>query len=74
MVSDISGRSGKNAPEGIIIRCDGKKSFDIYVRFNGYVGSTDDRVPVRFRFDGQAAVSERWSESTDGTAAFLTSL
>jgi len=71
MVPDISGRSGTDAPDGIIIRCDGEKSFDIYVKFDGYVGSTDDRVPVRFRFDGQEAVSERWLESTDGTAAFL---
>ena len=71
MASDYSGRRGDDAPESIIMRCDGEKSFDIYVVFDGYIGSANDRVPVRYRFDGQEAVSERWSESTDGTAAFL---
>lgn len=71
--SDITGRRGRDYPSQIIMRCDSQNSFEIYAKFNGYVGARNNRVPIRFRFDGQEAVSERWSKSTDGTAAFLPS-
>jgi hypothetical protein len=66
-----SGSISRDAPEALIVRCDGKGGYDILVKTNGYIGARNNSVPVRYRFGNEAAVSERWSESTTGTAAFL---
>lgn len=62
---------GADDPESIVARCDGKGGYEIYVKTNGYIGARDDRVRVRYRFGSDKPISERWSESTSGTAAFL---
>lgn len=62
---------GSDAPEAILVRCDGRGGYDTIVVTNGYIGARDDRVPVRYRFGDSDPISERWSESTNGKAAFL---
>ena len=61
---------GGDAPETLILRCDGEGSFDIYMIVDGYVGS--DVANVRYRFEGKDAVSSKWDISTDGRAVFDT--
>lgn len=60
-----------DAPEAIIVRCDGRGGYDTLVITNGYIGARDERVPVRYRFGDSDPISERWIESTSGKAAFL---
>ncbi|PRY74058.1 hypothetical protein CLV76_12455 [Marivita geojedonensis] len=55
----------------IIIRCNGEGGTELYVVSDGYLGN--DRLRVRYRFDDNEPISERWSPSTDGRAAFLPS-
>lgn len=69
--SDASGVIMSDAPEAMIARCDGNGGHEIYVKSGGYIGARNDLVPVRYRFGEAAPVSERWHESTTGTAAFL---
>ena len=71
LTSDSISRRGDDPPMFLVLRCDGQGGYDIYMIFDGYIGSNNDSIPVRYRFDGEEAVVERWSESTDGTAAFL---
>lgn len=71
LTSDPISRRGDDPPMFLVLRCDGQGGYDTYMIFDGYIGSTNDSIPVRYRFDGEEAIAERWSESTDGTAAFL---
>lgn len=69
--SDKASLTMTDAPIAMIFRCDGRGGTDIYVISGGYIGSRNDRVPVRYKFQGGEPISERWNESTDGKAAFL---
>ena len=69
--SDKADMRMSDAPRIIVVRCDGSGGHEIYVVSNGYIGSLNDRIPVRYIFDDGEPIRERWSESTDGTAAFL---
>ena len=64
---------GSDDPKAVVVKCDAKGGYVIYVIANGYIGSRDDRIPVRYRFGTNDPTTEKWSESTDGTAAFLPS-
>ena len=66
-----SSNRGDDPPALLVMRCDGEGGYDTYMIFDGYIGSRNDRIPVRYRFDEEEAVEESWGESTDGTAAFL---
>lgn len=68
-----SSRRGSDAPRSLVVRCDGQGGHDIYIIADGYIGTSRDGIPVRFKFGDNAPVQERWSESTRGTAAFLPS-
>ena len=61
-------QKGDSFPKYIVMRCNGKGNYDIYVVSSGYIGG--DSVPVKYRFGTEEAVSEKWGKSTDGTAAF----
>lgn len=71
VILDPKGYIPDDAPKSLVVRCDGRKGYEIYVIANGYIGARNGRVPVRYRFGDEEPISERWSESTDGTAAFL---
>ncbi len=73
VVLEASGYIGYDDPKNLIVRCDAKGGYDIIIVSNGYIGARDNRVPVRYRFGKNDAISERWSESTSGRAAFLPS-
>ena len=73
VVLEASGYIGNDDPKNLVVRCDAKGGYDIYMISNGYIGARDNRVPVRYRFGKNDAISERWFESTDGRAAFLPS-
>ena len=70
---NASGYVSSDSPESIVVRCDGTGSYEIYVRASGYIGARNDIIRVRYRFGSDQAISERWSESTTGRAAFLPS-
>ena len=59
---------GSDAPDTLILRCDGEGSFDIYMVVDGYIGN--DAAKVRYRFEGKDAVSSSWDISVDGKAVF----
>lgn len=69
--SDRAGAPLTDAPVRLIVRCDGDGGNEIIIVSGGYIGARNNRIPVRYRFGEDAPVSESWSESTDGTAAFL---
>lgn len=69
--SDRAGETFSDAPAQLVVRCDGSGGSEIFVVANGYIGARNDQIPVRYRFGENAPVSERWNESTSGTAAFL---
>jgi hypothetical protein len=72
LLNDAGSTRGQDAPKSLVIRCDGDGGIEIYMVFDGYMGGDrNDRVPVRYRFGEKPAVAEKWSISTDGTAAFL---
>ncbi len=73
VILEASGYIGNDDPKDLIVRCDAKGGYDIIIASNGYIGARDNRVPVRYRFGKNDAISERWSESTNGKAAFLPS-
>jgi hypothetical protein len=60
-------------PKFIAVKCDAKGGYDILVASNGYIGARDNRVQVRYRFGTNDPTTEKWNESTTGTAAFLPS-
>ena len=64
---------GSDDPKALVVRCNGKGSYNIYIISNSYIGARNDRVKVRYRFGENKPVTERWSESADGKAAFLPS-
>ena len=64
---------GSDAIGALLLRCDGAGGFDTILLSNGYLGARNDRIPVTYRWNDDKAISERWSESTDGKAAFLPS-
>lgn len=69
--SDHAGDTFSDAPSELVVRCDGNGGSEIFVVSNGYIGARNDVIPVRYRFGDDPPVSERWNESTTGTAAFL---
>ena len=71
LASDAWDDNFSDKPSAMLIRCDGKGSYDIIVMTHGYLGG--DRIRVRYKFGDDAPVSERWSASTSGKAAFLPS-
>ena len=73
VVLEASGYIGNDDPKNLTVRCDAKGGYDIIIVSNGYIGARNNRVPVRYRFGKSDAISERWSESTNGRAAFLPS-
>ncbi len=73
VVLEASSRVGNDDPEALVVRCDGRGGYNIFMSANGYIGAQNDRIPVRYRFGDEAAISEKWSESTSGSAAFLPS-
>lgn len=70
LYSNSDTHRGEDPPSILFMRCDGDGGYFIVVGFDGYIGS-DNKVPVRYRFDDQEAISERWNGSTNGNAAFL---
>lgn len=70
---EASGYIGSDSPKTLVVRCDARGGYDIYVLSSGYIGARDDLVPVRYRFGTNKPISERWNESTNGRAAFLPS-
>jgi len=64
-------QKGDSFPDFIVMRCDGKGNYDIYVGSSGYIGG--EKIPVKYRFGNEEFASEIWHESTDGTAAFYPS-
>lgn len=67
--STVSG----DEPKFIAVKCDAKGGYDILVASNGYIGGRNNRVQVRYRFGANDPTTEKWNESTTGTAAFLPS-
>lgn len=61
----------RDDPKTLVVRCNGEGGYDVYMIANGYIGSTNDRIKVRYRFGKGKSVTERWNESADGKAAFL---
>ena len=70
---DANQTQGDRAINTLVMRCDGKGGFNVIIVADGYLGSRNDRIPVTYRWNDDKAISERWSESTDGKAAFLPS-
>lgn len=69
--SDAADQSLSDRPKALYVRCDGNGGTDIFVVANGYIGARGNSIPVRYKFGSAEPISERWSESTKGTAAFL---
>lgn len=59
---------GSHAPGVVIVRCV-KGETDVYVGSHGYLGT--DPMAVRYRFDGEKAITETWTGATGGKAMFL---
>ena len=68
--SDLTSRTGDDAPRWLSVICDGNGGYNVYMWFDDSMGVKSDTIPVRYRFDGSASVSERW-ESLVGIAAIL---
>jgi len=64
---------GNDDPSAIAVKCDAKGGYDIIVTSNGYIGARNNGIPVRYRFGTKDPITEKWNESTNGTAAFLPS-
>ncbi len=73
LFSDAVDQSLSDKPSTLYVRCDGNGGVDIFVVANGYIGARNNSVPVRYKFGSSDPISERWSESTNGNAAFLPS-
>lgn len=71
LASDAWDDNLSDKPSAMVIRCDGKGSYEIIVMTHGYLGG--DRIRVRYKFGENDPVSERWSASSSGRAAFLPS-
>ncbi|MDA0318828.1 MAG: hypothetical protein O3A90_06010 [Proteobacteria bacterium] len=71
VVLEASGYIGNDDPKELVVRCDARGGYEIFITTNGYIGARDDSVPVRYRFGKGEPISERWGESTSGRAAFL---
>ncbi|WP_217810185.1 hypothetical protein [Salibaculum griseiflavum] len=63
--------TGMQNLDALLIRCNGEGGTEILIVSSGFLGN--DRLRVRYRFDDNEPISERWSPSTDGQAAFLPS-
>ena len=70
---EATSRVSGDDPKAVVARCDAKGGYDIYVMSNGYIGARNNRIPVRYRFGTNDPTTEKWNESTTGTAAFLPS-
>ncbi|WP_372887142.1 hypothetical protein [Shimia sp.] len=71
LTSDMAEKPMTDAPEALIVRCDGWGGTEVFVVTGGYIGSRNDFVPVRYKFGNNDPITERWHESTKGTAVFL---
>ncbi len=70
--SDADSAVGYDHPRALVVRCSpDPPGFEVIMVSDGYIGSRNDRIPMRFRFGDNVPVEERWHESTSGTAAFL---
>ena len=69
--SDKNDPRFSDAPSSLVARCDGNGGHEIYVATDAYIGSRNERIPVRYMFDTDEPIKEVWNESTKGTAAFL---
>jgi hypothetical protein len=69
--SDKAHLSITDAPTALFVRCDGDGGTEVFVATGGYIGSRNNRVPVRYKFGDNDPISERWNESTKGSAVFL---
>ena len=65
----IGSSSGNDAPATLVVRCDGSGDYELFITTDGFIGG--EKSVVRYRFDGEKAISSSWSLSTDGTAVFL---
>ena len=65
--------NGRDSPDFLMIRCDGTGGFDLFIGTQGYIGGRRDGVAMEYRWGDNTPISERWSDSTNGTAAFLPS-
>ena len=63
--------NGRESPLFLGLRCDGEGGYEVFVGADGYIGGVRGRVPVTYRWGEDEPISERWSDSTNGTAAFL---
>ncbi|MCW1950566.1 MAG: hypothetical protein KIH44_004265 [Octadecabacter sp.] len=63
--------NGNDSPEYLMMRCDGSGSFELFIGTGGYIGGRRDRVAMEYRWNEDAPISESWSDSTNGKAAFL---
>ena len=70
-VDAISRIGGNDAPEYLMLQCDGKGGFDLFIGTTGYIGNRRDRTRVEYRWADNSATSETWNGSTSGKAAFL---
>ena len=69
--SDKANLRSTDAPIATVVRCKGNGTTEVYVIAGGYIGARNERIPVRYKFGDADPINERWSESTDGKAAFL---
>jgi hypothetical protein len=53
----------------IVWRCDGSSRYELFIATDEFL-TTSGPIPAVFRFDDQPAINGRWSDSTEGTAAF----
>ena len=61
---------GSDAPRAIILRCDTNGGYELLTTSQGYWGGRDN-IKITYKFGDNDPITERWSPSTDGTAAFL---
>ncbi len=54
------------------VRCSGEKNLDVAFSLDAYIGS-DNKYPVRYRFDKSPVIETLWSVSTNGTEVFVSS-
>ena len=66
---DAKARSGRDVLNFLVVRCNGSGGTDIYAVSTGYL--SNQRVRVQYRFGEDKPISERWSPSSKGDAAFL---
>ena len=67
LLADAGSQSGSDAPELVILSCDGNGSYFVSVKSDGFLNS--EHVTVRYRFDGEELIEENWRPFADGTGA-----